>query len=752
MIKTATEYLNAGLCVLPARVDQKRPTLRWEPFQSRRPTQKELKSWFTNGARAMCILCGKISGNAEMIDFDCKAELFKPWANQVPPELLARLVIETTQSGGIHVFYQCEEPPPGNMKLARRPEGDGSITLIETRGEGGIFLCAPSPGYELTQGNISKPPILTAAERATLIDAASKLDIPIRGKPAKPPKRAEVAPGSTIADKSTQYPVTGQGRPGDDYNERGDFRDVLAKRGWVMEAAGENEHWRRPGKKAGTSATIKDRCFYVFSSNAEPFEPNESYSPFAVFATLETNGDYEAAARAVYELGFGHTPKYPEVDISGIVGDVKTEPATPRAERKALPSVPPINEELLTVPGFIGEVMDYSTETAPYPNHAMAFAGALAMQALLAGRKVRDSGDNRTNLYLLGLAHSAAGKDWPRKTNIKIAHEAGITSCIGDSFASGEGLQDAVSMEPSMLFQTDEIDGLLRSVSKSRDARYEAIMSTLLTMYSTSNSVLSMRRKAGKEQPGVVNQPCVTIFGTAIPNHYYEALSERMLTNGFFARMIILESGPRGAGQEPKIKPLPPRIIDTARWWAQYRPGKGNLDNVNPTPRTIGHTDKAKSAMIDLRAEAEAEYAKAESVNDPIGTTVWGRVSEQARKLALIRAVSRNHESTTIDIEDVRWASEFVLHQTRRMLYQAGTHVADSPFHADCLEILKRLREAPDGMLSHSTLLKRMKTDAKAFGGLIETLYQQDAIEIVTSATTGRPHRAYRICEAGGET
>ena len=40
-----------------------------------------------------------------------------------------------------------------------------------------------------------------------------------------------------------------------------------------------NEHWQRPGKKGdGTSATLKDGSFYVFSSNASPFEPEKSYS------------------------------------------------------------------------------------------------------------------------------------------------------------------------------------------------------------------------------------------------------------------------------------------------------------------------------------------------------------------------------------------------------------------------------------------------------------------------------------------
>ena len=45
-----------------------------------------------------------------------------------------------------------EEPVDGNLKLARGIRGGKEKTLIETRGEGGLFLCAPSPGYHLVQG------------------------------------------------------------------------------------------------------------------------------------------------------------------------------------------------------------------------------------------------------------------------------------------------------------------------------------------------------------------------------------------------------------------------------------------------------------------------------------------------------------------------------------------------------------------------------------------------------------------------
>lgn len=407
------------------------------------------------------------------------------------------------------------------------------------------------------------------------------------------------------------------------------------------------------------------------------------------------------------------------------------------------PGPPP--EELLRVPGLVSEVMDHCLAIAPYPNYVMAFCGALALQATLAGRKVRDPGDNRTNLYLLGLAHSAAGKDLPRKVNTEILHAIGLSSQVGGRFASGEGVQDALFIEPNMLFQTDEIDGMLQSINKAKDARHESIMNTLLTMYSSANSVFPMRRKAGKESPGAINQPHLVVFGTAIPNHYYEALSERMLTNGFFARMIILECGRRSPGQEPRILTLPPRVLETAKWWADFRPGTGNLQEWHPVPKIVPHTDEARKILIETRIEAEAEYSNAEDDCDAVGTTVWGRVSEHARKLALMYAVSEDHERPEIGGVAAEWARRFVVHLTRRMLYMAQIHVADNPFHADCLRFLKKLREAPGLELSHSVLLKRMKMESKTFLALVETLYQRGDIAIRMQSTAGRPGRFYGL-------
>ncbi len=736
MIEIATNYLASGLCVLPAVRAEKRPALSgWKAFQSRLPNQQQIEHWFSGDVDALCIVAGSISGNLEVIDFDREADQFEEWAALIPEPLLSRLVIERTQSGGRHVAYRVQEPICGNMKLSQAEREGKVVTLIETRGEGGLFLCDPTPDYTLEQGSLTELPILSADERELLLEAAWSLNsyqVPTVGP-------------ATVTD------THGQLRPGDDFNQRGEVRDVLRRHGWVLVRSGQNEYWRRPDKASGWSGTLKDRVFYVFSANAAPFEPNHAYSPFAVFSFLEHGGDYEAAAKDLRSEGYGSdaVASLPYSTPPVICSDDDI----PSPEPITQPNDPgPMPEHMLRIPGFVSEVMDYCLATAPYPNQVMAFSGALSLQAFLAGRKVRDPGDNRTNLYLLGLAHSAAGKDWPRKINTRILHEIGLADCTGERFASGEGIQDALFLSPSMLFQTDEIDGMLQSINKSRDARHENIMTTLLTFYSSANSVYPMRRKAGKESPGSINQPSLVIFGTAIPNHYYEALSERMLTNGFFARMIILECGRRGTGQEPTIAEIPDRVLETARWWNDYRPGQGNLQDWHPIPAVVPHTDEARQILVSARIEAEAEYERAENGNDAVGTTVWGRVSEQSRKLALLYAISQDARNPEIGRDAAAWAVAFVMHQTRRMLCMAGRHVSRNDFDAMAKEMLRVLRSWSEKRgnkpMPEWEVTRRLPWKPSDHDDVIKLLRKQKLVDCGPSPSKTKPGTIYWLVEA----
>lgn len=178
-------------------------------------------------------------------------------------------------------------------------------TIIETRGEGGYILICPSEGYSILQGSAKDIPTITRDEQRVLHELSYSFNRYIA-----PEKQYSAMP------KSAPGAVK---RPGDDFNARGDIRPALLKHGWVSlgndhSVGGQAgvERWRRPGqdKKAGISATLGYRNFYVFSSNAHPFEAGRSYDNFSVLCLLEYGGDFSKCAAGLSNMGYGDEVKY----------------------------------------------------------------------------------------------------------------------------------------------------------------------------------------------------------------------------------------------------------------------------------------------------------------------------------------------------------------------------------------------------------------------------------------------------------
>lgn len=91
------------------------------------------------------------------------------------------------------------------------------------------------------------------------------------------------------------------------------------------------------------------------------------------------------------------------------------------------------------------------------------------------------------------------------------------------------------------------------------------------------------------------------------------------------------------------------------------------------------------------------------------------------------------------------------MHQTRRMLFMAASHVADSEFDALCLRTIEKIRNAPGGELGHSVLLKRLKIPKKEFADLMDTLACRGDVEVKDVTTSGRDGRWHALPGTGLE-
>ena len=720
--ETASSYLVAGLSVLPAKKSKKRPAIgSWKTWSKRLPTEIEVDAWFSNPHEGVCLVAGSVSGNLECIDFDYQGEAFGAWKEKIPAALFASLVIESTPSGGKHVVYRSEGLVEGNQKLAQGVRDGKLTTLIETRGEGGLFLCAPTPGYALEQGEYTHLAILSKEARNLLLEAARSLNEQV----AAPVQESACGGALGVPAASSEF-IT---RPGDDFCARGDIRPILVRHGWKLcgHASDGNEHWARPGKnpREGNSATLKDGIFFVFSSNAAPFEPNRGYSAFQVYALLEHNNDFTAASAALFQAGYGQaTDPLADVDLDGILEDkcIKEVEANNPEDRFLDPG--PIPDELYDVPGFISELMGYTLRTAYYPNRALAFAGALALLGHLAGRKFMDEMGTRPNLYILSLAASGTGKQHPRDVNNALAAIKGFAAEMGDYFASGEGLEDSFLTSPSMFYQVDEADTLFNSV-RLKDPRAEMLNSMLLRFYSESSGSHNMRKKALQKNQRQISttiyNPHLTFLGTAVPRFFYSSLSERVMANGLLARCLVFEAGRRGtANRDVHSEEFPERVIKDVTMLLEI--GRENaIYGEFPQPRVVPILPDAKARLFEINDEAEEYYAKYESLGNECALALWARAMEKVHKLSLVRALSQSVIYPKIRIEDVDWAKRLVFHATQRMLFQSGLYTYDSEFERKAKKVIQRLKEK-GGRLSYRDILRSISMEKEEMKKLLETL------------------------------
>ena len=135
-------------------------------------------------------------------------------------------------------------------------------------------------------------------------------------------------------------------------------------------------------------------------------------------------------------------------------------------------------------------------------------------------RKVRSASTARPSVYLLALAGSGTGKDYPRLVNQFILTRIGMGSHIVDTCASGEGLEDLIIVKQVLLMQTDEFNFMLSDFAKGIESRFRTLESLLLRLYSAAHGSHTGRVKAGKELPITVQQPGLVVFGTATPERF----------------------------------------------------------------------------------------------------------------------------------------------------------------------------------------------------------------------------------------
>lgn len=329
----ATRLHNAGISIIPIHPagpqGDKRPAVpTWKPYQTQTASPEQIHAWFQGDAHGIAVICGHVSNGLVMVEIEGKAAhhmaALKATATELGlQDLWLRVTngwFEATPSGGFHWYLFAPGNESKNRKLARTATSE---VLAETRENGGYSVVAPTDGrfhhtgaaWTRLTGGPTTAATLTNDELDDFLSIFRTLD--------ETPAQAAIA---TPTPTPTKYDgVT----PGDDFEDKTPWTDILGPHGWVaVQQRGHATMWRRPGKNAGISASTgaaedRDRL-YVWTTSTL-FEPETPYTKFGAYALLEHGGDHSKAAKALSDKGYGRQPEHAR-DVTGLDTFIKNLP------------------------------------------------------------------------------------------------------------------------------------------------------------------------------------------------------------------------------------------------------------------------------------------------------------------------------------------------------------------------------------------------------------------------------------------
>lgn len=632
-----------------------------------------------------------------------------------------------TGSGGLHIYLLWPGRPVKNSASKIAPG-------IDVRGDGGYVIVPPSPGYVVADD----APIAEAPEWL--------LALLLPPDPAPAPAPLLVPPRPVTS--------TGTSRLG---------RDTLAERcAEIVNAPDGGKH-----------AAVNEAAFSVGGLVARGhLEEGEAWAALrdALGAILHRCKDQRAAERTLrraFEEGKARPqdvdpPEPEDPPLAPAVWNITQRLREKFARPQPAPAAS-VAPGLMDVPGALRLFIDHCDRTAISPQPFLALAAGITMVGALAGRRYRTTTDLRTNIYAVGVADSGAGKDHARKQIRRCLYAANLPHYLGGSdVASGSGLRTALLRHPAMLFQIDEFGDWLADVLGERASSHrKQIAAMLKELYSSASIPWTGIEYADQSRQGRpredIQQPHACLYGTTTPGQFWAAVSGANLHDGLLARMLLFVSPCSYPDEkDPDLAEPGPELVEALQAIAAGVPveGGGNLAGLMsavtaPEPYTVPETPAASAARRALRQDQLTQQRKHEGT---YVTAIAGRLAENAMKLALVRAVSRDPARPVIEADDVAWGRALAQHCVDTLLREASQHVGDTDYERKVNRALEYIRK--HGPISAREMyLKGWRLPQREREEIIRSIVEAGlavAIEYPSPSGGGRPTIRYAASAAGG--
>jgi hypothetical protein len=549
--------------------------------------------------------------------------------------------------------------------------------------------------------------------------------------------------------------------------QRGTYEAVEDALRHIVNADLDYDSWVRIGM--ATKGALGDEGWPLFEAWSESSQKNDpkttarswrSFAPQRIGAgtiyklALDNGWEPDAEMQLNGEIVMnGHHPAREFLQALQAADPISIEP-----QEISLPPPKPMPVGWDQVGGVIADMIALMAATAKRPQPVLALGASLCAIGALMGRKYRTESNTRSNLYVVGIAESGAGKNHSRVVINELFRKANLLQYLGgNKIASGSGLLTAIQRQPAILFQLDEFGMFLSAAAdRKRSPRYVCEILDLMTeLYTTSGTTYFGVEYASTQHNNAhraIHQPCACIYGTTTPLHFWQALQASNVADGSLARFLIMESEDDFPDSNEAFGVIdPPQDLIDRLILIHQGGGKlngnltdvGAIDEVLVDPRVVPMTAQARATFRQLDQEL------VERLRTSRGTgysSILARIEENATKLALIRAVSRDPVDPQIEDHDAEWGIMLSRHCAELTIREASARVSENQVESHHKRAMQILRDAGMAGMSKSDFTRRTQfMDHRQRDGVLRTLAEAGLIEMMALQSKGRPAQWIKV-------
>lgn len=396
---------------------------------------------------------------------------------------------------------------------------------------------------------------------------------------------------------------------------------------------------------------------------------------------------------------------------------------------------------VLAAPGLVGRLATWVNATSRSPQPQLALAASISAVGVLMGHRYRTETDLRSNMLVLGVAPSGAGKDHARKCISKLFSAAGCEDLLGGgNVSSGAAIVSSLKKTGRKLYMMDEIGIKLQAFTAAGAASHQVdVLATAMEMFSSANSLYLGTEYANQaERPRVdIDQPCMCLYGTTVPSRFYDALTSKEAADGFIPRFLVFTSKVRSPKENanPESNEVPLLLLEEVKQILEDK--TTGFSEVGT--KKIPFSQRARELFAEFKAfcrdEGDKEYYAHSGLD-----AIWTRACEHAYKLSLLCK-----EGDEIDATVAKWSIEIVKQQIDEIMHELKGNLSSNAFEKTSKTIL-RFIENGDGWVSASSIARANQSmKSKERAECLTNLVEGGVIESKSEKGKGRPTVYYKV-------